>query len=548
MTKRIFRSIVLVAAAVLLCTVIIIMSAFYTYFNRTQLDRLSAQTELAAQGVEHEGVSFFEGLELEDYRFTLVAADGTVLYDSRADIAEMENHLDREEIREALQTGVGESGRTSDTLAQRTLYSARRLSDGSVIRVSITQHTILTLTLGMVQPMLIVLLVAIVLSIWLAFRLSKRVMEPMNNLNLEKPLENDLYSELAPLLNRIDRQQRRIEAQTREVERRREEFEAITSSMSEGLVLLNESGTVLSLNPAAAKLFSTDESCIGSSFLKMDRSIELQHAFERALSEGSGELTLTRNDRKYRIEMNRIDTEKELSGVVLLSFDVTDKQLLERQRREFTANVSHELKTPLQSIMGSAELVENGLVKDGDLPAFMGRIRGEAQRLVSLIDDIIRLSQLDEGGELPIETADIYSIAEEVLQSLAQAAGKRNIDLRLDGESCKVSGVRRLLYEIVYNLVDNAIRYNREGGSVAVSVQNEGSNAVLRVSDTGVGIPKDQQERVFERFYRVDKSHSKETGGTGLGLSIVKHAAQLHHAKVSLESAENSGTIVTVTF
>ncbi|MDO4544009.1 MAG: ATP-binding protein [Clostridia bacterium] len=548
MTKRIFRSILLVSAAVLIASILIIMSAFYTYFSETQQQRLNAQTTLVARGIENEGASFIDGLDLDEYRFTWIDGDGTVLFDSKADAAEMDNHADREEVAEALVSGVGDSSRTSATLAEKTLYRAKRLADGTVVRVSITQHTILTLTMGMLQPMLIVLLVAIVLSVLLAHRLSKRVMQPLNELNLDKPLENELYSELSPLLNRIESQRVRIEQQRREVEQRREEFEQITRSMREGMVLLNEKGRILSINPAAMELFNTEKDCIGNDLLTIDRSSQMHEAFQAALNRGHFEFVTERGNREYRIELDRVDADLNAAGIVMLIFDITEKALAEKQRREFTANVSHELKTPIQSIMGSAELMENGLVRPEDMPNFIGRIRAEAKRLVNLIDDIIGLSRLDEGGEFEKEPVDLLSTAKEAAYDLSKAAEKAEVTLKVQGESAIISGSKRLVYEIVYNLTDNAIRYNRTGGSVDISVKSDDTGSYLIVSDSGIGIAKEHQERVFERFYRVDKSHSKETGGTGLGLSIVKHAAKILNADLTLESQQNQGTTITVRF
>ena len=548
MTRRIFRSILLVASIVLLASLAIIMEVLYEYFSSIQSSRLRTQLALAAQSVENEGMAYFDGLAAHDYRFTWINTDGTVLYDSEIVSGETENHADREEIREALENGVGESARYSATLAEKTLYLAQRLSDGTVLRISVTQYTMLTLVLGTLQPTLIVFVVAIILSFLLARRMSRRIVEPLNTLDLDRPLENDTYEELSPLLTRIEQQHRQIESQLNELKRRHNEFTTISNSLNEGLVLLDENGVVLSINPAAMQLFGADDNCIGQDFLVIDRSRDVHNAIHAALSDGHGKALISRNGGEYQLDASRIGSEAHATGVVLLAFDITERAFAERNRQEFTANVSHELKTPLQSIMGSAELIENGLVKAGDMPRFIGHIRSEAARLVTLIDDIIGLSQLDEGVDLPREEVDLYELAKETAASLAPAAAAKNVRLTVDGRRTMIHGVRRLLQEIVFNLCDNAVKYNVENGSVTITVARSGKTAVLTVEDTGIGIPPAHQSRVFERFYRVDKSHSKETGGTGLGLSIVKHAAQCHNADIDLRSEVGKGTSVSITF
>lgn len=548
MTKRIFRSIFLVAFAVLLACLILIMGVLYEYFTTMQHNTLAAQATLAAQGVQNEGLAYFDGLEDSAYRLTWVQADGSVLYDSRADETAMENHADREEIQEALATGVGESERTSATLAEKTLYRAVRLSDGSVLRIAMTQYTIVTLLLGMLQPIAIVLLVATILSLLLAKRVSKQITEPLNALDLDRPLENETYEELAPVLTRIERQHRQIDSQLAQLRQKQDEFAAITGSMSEGLILLDNQSTIVSINPAAARLFGTDAVCIGQNLLTVDRHIAMQKLVSAAQAGTRGEATVALAGGEYQIDASPVFSNEKIIGVCILAFDVTEKMQAEQMRREFSANVSHELKTPLQSIMGAAELIENGLVKQGDLPRFVGHIRSEASRLVTLIDDIIRLSQLDEGGELPVESVDLTALAKEAADTLSSAAEAKNVTLTIQGAPTQMQGVRRLLYEIVYNLCDNAIKYNVEGGSVTVSVSREQNGVLFSVADTGIGIPPEAQSRIFERFYRVDKSHSKESGGTGLGLSIVKHAAQHHRADIRVDSAVGKGTTIQVFF
>lgn len=378
--------------------------------------------------------------------------------------------------------------------------------------------------------------------------LSRRIVQPLNKLDLEHPLENDAYEELAPLLGRINRQHLQIDEQMDELQRQQTEFSQITSSMREGLVLLDEKEHVLSINPAAEKLFGTDESCVGQDFLTIDRSHDMSLAIERAMDEGHSEARVERGGRIWQFDVSRIGASGAAVGAVLLAFDITERETAEQTRREFTANVSHELKTPLQGIIGSAELLENGMVKQEDVPRFVGHIRSEAQRLVTLIGDIIRLSQLDEGEPMPTETVDLLEVTREAAENLQTAAAARDVTVTVEGQPAELEGVRRLLYEIVYNLCDNAIKYNVTGGRVDLSVSCTGGTAAVMVRDTGIGIPADQQDRVFERFYRVDKSHSKASGGTGLGLSIVKHAVQYHHGVIELKSELGKGTEIRVTF
>ena len=548
MTEKIFRSIILTAVIVLIGCFIAVGTVQYGYFTNLQRQELTAELNLAAPSVERDGLDYLESLEDTSSRITWVAADGRVLFDSDASADEMDNHADRSEIAEALETGSGESERYSATMTEKTLYMARRLSDGSVLRVSSAFYTILTVALGSMQAFFAILLAAIAVSVLLARRLSRRIITPLNTLDLQHPLDNDAYEELSPLLKRIDQQNRRIEAQVAELKRRQDEFSAVTRSMNEGLVLLNAENHVLSLNPAAMRLFNAGEDCVGRDFVTVSRDVPVTNAVRDALSTGRGAAQLERGERIYQIECSRIESDGAILGVALVAFDTTERAQAEQMKREFTANVSHELKTPLQSIMGSAELLENGLVKSEDQPRFIERIRSEAARLMALIEDIIRLSELDEGAAVPMEAVDLLSVAKDAADTLQESANKKNVTLVLEGESVRVQGVPRLIYEIAYNLCDNAIRYNREGGHVSVRVQPENGYALLEVADDGIGIPEEHQRRVFERFYRVDKSHSRASGGTGLGLSIVKHAAALHHAEIELKSEVGKGTTIAVRF
>ena len=400
----------------------------------------------------------------------------------------------------------------------------------------------------MLHPVVIVLIIAIALSAWLAHRMAKKVVQPLNNLDLDNPTKNEVYEELSPLLHRIHAQHTEIKSQMRTLKRKQDEFDQITSNMKEGLVLLDSMGRILSINPAAKGLFGAGSDCVGEDFLTIDRKQNMRLALEEANKQGHADFRAKKNGREYQFDLSRIDSDGKNHGMVILAFDITEQVNAEKHRQEFTANVSHELKTPLQSIIGSAELMENGIVKAEDVPRFIGHIRKEASRLVFLIDDIIRLSQLDEGAEMPREDVSLRVLSEEVCETLADAAKLKDVSLEVTGDDGVINGVRRLLYEVVYNLCDNAIKYNNQGGQVKVSVSEQQGAVQISVSDNGIGIAPEHQDKVFERFYRVDKSHSKQSGGTGLGLSIVKHAVQYHHGKISVESELNKGTTISILF
>lgn len=549
MTKRIFRAICLVAVAVVLACLIIITGVLYDSFTAIQRDQLKAQTGLAAQGVRNEGTSYFDGLDAGSFRITWVAADGSVLCDTQADAHGMENHGDREEILEALETGYGESARQSATLTERQLYSAERLSDGTVVRVSCLQYTIWRFFLLMLQPIAMVILIALALSLLLASRLSRKIVKPLNALNLDDPLSNDTYEELAPLLTRMERQHREIGKQEARLRRRREEFDAITGSLKEGLVLLSDKSVILSINKSAARLLNTDDSCVGCNMMTVYRNLAVYELVDKALRGESAELVVPLAGGKYQLNASPVVSEGGAGGVVLLLFDVTEKLNAEQLRREFTANVSHELKTPLHTISGCAEMIKNGMVAEKDLSQFVSQIYSEAQRLIALVDDILRLSRIDEGAKgLPREPADLLSLAEDAAAQLAVSAAQRNVTVSVRGVHTEILGITPILQELIYNLCDNAVKYNRPGGRVDVTVADGPEGALLTVADTGIGIPEDHQGRIFERFYRVDRSHSRESGGTGLGLSIAKHAAMLHYAEIDLKSTVGEGTVITVRF
>lgn len=549
MTKRIFGSISVVAVSIFIASIALFMGILFEYFSSVQHNQLKMQTSLASQGVIKNGIDYFEGLNVENYRITLIDADGSVIYDSRSDSKEMENHLEREEVKDALKSGYGESSRYSSTLMERSLYSAQLLPDGTILRLSIAQSTILTLLLGMSQPICVIFIIAIVLSLVLASRLSKIIVKPLNELNLDDPLSNDDYDEISPLLRRIDSQQKQIKQQSSELLKKQIEFDTVTTGMKEGIILLNGKGEILSINRAAIMLFETNKQCIGKDILSINRSLELQDILRKAEKGEFAEQKIHISDNEYQLDANPVISENKVTGIVLLIFDITEKEKSEQMRREFTANVSHELKTPLHTISGCAELIKNDMVKSEDIHRFSERIYNEAQRMILLVEDIIKLSHLDEGAnDMKKESVDLYAIAKDTVRSLADEAKLANVTIDITGSSAVISGIPQLIHGIIYNLCDNAIKYNQVGGSVSVDVQNEEKTVKLTVSDTGIGIPQEHQERIFERFYRVDKSHSKSVGGTGLGLSIVKHAAKLHNAQIELHSIVDGGTTITLRF
>ncbi len=549
MTKRIFRSSLIVGVSVFVASVALIMGVLYHYFSDITRSQLNMQTTLAARGVENAGADFFAGMDLKDYRVTWIDTDGSVLYDSVSEPEKMENHAEREEIKQAFTKGTGESSRYSSTMMERFFYCAERLSDGTVLRLSIAQSTQLSLLMGMFQPICIVAGVAIVLSFILASRLSKKVVKPLNELNLEDPLNNEGFDELSPLFRRLKSQQRQIRSQSEELQKRQAEFETVTENMTEGIVLLNSKGTVLSINHAAARLLGAENTSVGQDILEINRSLKMQELLRESGKGKHAEKIMELGGRRYQVHASPVVSEGEVPGTVLLMLDVTEKEQAEQIRREFTANVSHELKTPLHTISGCAELLANGMVKPEDIPTFSTQIYTEAQRMICLVEDIIKLSHLDEGADaMKWEEVDLYQMAENVTESLSAESENAGVRIMLEGESTKLNGIPQLLQSIIYNLCDNAIKYNHKGGTVIVTVKQQEQTALLCVQDTGIGIPAEDQNRIFERFYRVDKSHSKEIGGTGLGLSIVKHAVKLHNAVLELDSVVGKGTTVTVKF
>ncbi len=552
MTRKIFQSIIAVVISVLLLSLALITGVLYNHFETTMLDQLRTMAQFAEQGVEQEGMAYFDSLHAQNCRVTWIAADGTVKYDNRSNPKTMENHADRQEVREAMENDSGTSVRRSSTLSEHTMYYAKRLSDGTVLRLSMSQRSVLFLMGGMLSPLVFIFLAACLLAGVLSYRVSKKIVKPLSEIDLKHPEQVETYDELSPFLQRIASQNREIDARMAEIRKQQQEFSMITENMSEGLFVVDRNYQILSYNKSAMQIFGMDPRQEHENLLAVNRSEGFRNAVDSALKGCHTQENLELNGRVYQIIANAVcqpDFAEDMVGAVILVLDVTEKEAQEQYRREFTANVSHELKTPLTSISGIAEIIRNGIVKPEDIPHFAGKIYDESQRLITLIGDIIKLSRLDE-NQVPMEreTVDMLEMARDVVQQLSSVARKSGVTLVANGTHGQVQGVRQVLGEMVYNLCENAVKYNRAGGRVWVDVQQVADHVVLRVKDTGIGIPAAEQGRIFERFYRVDKSHSKAVGGTGLGLSIVKHGAALHHATISVSSEPEQGTEITLTF
>lgn len=548
MVKKIFRSTFFATLGVLLVTLFMVVGLLYGYFTQVQKEQLQTETALAAQGVSLEGQDYFNELKMSNVRITWVDNQGKVLYDNESDAQIMDNHANREEIKEALKDGYGESVRYSKTLTTQSLYSAQRLDNGTVIRLSVTRHSILVLLFRMFQPLFLILVLAFLLSLWLSHSIAKSIVLPLNRLDLDHPLENDAYEEISPLLRRIARHQKEVTEREVLIEQRQSEFDTIISKIKEGMILLDNNCRIISINQAAQDILQTDQTCLGKDMLQILRNLSLNNWLEKGLQGRKQEGILQLDDAHYKVMVRPIQSEDKVTGLAILFFDVTDQLQAEQLRREFTANVSHELKTPLHLISGYSEMLASDVVAQKDVPQFAEKIHSESQRMIQLVEDIIKLSHLDESEELAMEPVNLYQISEEVLDSLSAKANERHINLHLLGEPAYITGNYALIHSLIYNLCDNAIIYNRDKGDVTVNVTSNEDDIVLTVQDTGVGIAKDEQERIFERFYRVDKSRSKKLGGTGLGLSIVKHAVNQHHADIKVESQLGLGTKMTVTF
>ncbi len=548
MTKKIFKSTVLVSASVLILGIAFVLGILYQYFGKQLDTELAREASYLAYGVEQQGEEYLKQLKNTDSRITYIGEDGTVLYDNEADAAEMENHKNREEFQEALATGAGEAQRMSSTLSEKTVYYAKRLSDNSVLRVSSTQYSAFALVLQLIQPVLCIIFVMLILAGVFASKIAGKIVEPINELDLEKPDENEIYEEVAPLLGKINRQNRQIRTQLEEARRNQEEFSIITENMQEGLLVIDSYTMILSGNSSAWKIFQVNEPGTGRSVYSLDRNEDFRKVIETVLEGKHGSALLHLDNEFVQLIANPVNRDGKTVGAVLLLMNETEKVQRENLRREFSANVSHELKTPLTSISGFAEIIQDGFVKEEDVKKFAGRIYKEAQRLIQLVEDTIRISQLDE-GENPYEweNIDLYTVAKDVCGNLNEAAKKKNVHLYIEGERLICRTVRPILEEILYNLCDNGIKYNKDNGIVNILIRDLGNEVQLSVEDNGIGIPREDRKRVFERFYRVDKSHSKEIGGTGLGLSIVKHGVTFLGGTLKLVSEVDKGTEITVT-
>lgn len=548
MNKKIFFSSCLVAFTVLIISLAMSTGVLFNQFEKQVEQEIKEESELLASVTEEAGVENIADYDFGSRRVTVIGNDGGVLFDSQADASQMENHSDREEFKEAVLYGTGMSSRYSDTLTEKNIYYAVRLSDGSILRLSAPQSTIFAFLSDLIGPICIVILIALILSAVLAIKLSESILKPINALDLDNPENNKTYDELAPLLTKINRQKLVIENQLHEAKQKQKEFKLITDNMREGLLVIDSNSDILTYNAAAEKLLDiTDETSLAS--LKIYRSTQVIDAVDEALKGNNSECQITQHSRQYSLIANPVFRDGEIIGAVIVLLDITEKAQREQLRREFTANVSHELKTPLTSIYGFAELMKDGDMKKEDMEDFAKSIYDETKHLITLVGDIIKLSALDEKSRFyEKETVDLYALACETAERLKVDAAKKHVTVNVDGEKAEYIGVRQILTDIIYNLCENAIKYNRENGSVDVSVAENDNNIILKVKDTGIGIPQEHQERVFERFYRVDKSHSKEIGGTGLGLSIVKHGVLYHGGEISMESEPGKGTEITVTF
>lgn len=546
MTKKIFRTTLSASLGIVLVTILMIMGFLYNYFNRIQREQLRTQTALASQGISFEGKDYFENLKTSNVRITWVDNKGQVLYDTQSDAKHMKNHANRQEIKEAIKSGYGESTRWSATLTEKSIYAAQRLNNGTIVRLSVAQQTIFYLLLGMMSPLAIIILLAIILSVLIARYIAKKVSEPLNNIDLDHPLSNDSYEEITPLLRRLDSHQAKIQHQKLLLQKRQKEFDTIISKIKEGMILLDDQARIVSINAEALKLFQINDDWQGRFMMEVSRDLTLKDLIDQGLKGKKKEANIDIENNHYRVLVRPTTDNNRVTGLVVLLFDVTDQLQMEQLQREFTANVSHELKTPLHVISGYSELLANQMVPNEEVPQFAAKIHKESERLVKLVEDIINLSHLDEQEKLPQETVNLYDLTQKVLEGLQAKADKKHIQINFNGEEAILRGNPVLLNSLVYNLCDNAITYNHEKGQVNVTLKNSPDTITLEVSDTGLGIAEKDKKRIFERFYRVDKSRSKIVGGTGLGLSIVKSALDFHNGSIKVDSHLGQGTTMTV--
>lgn len=548
MHKRIFRSSMLVTLLVLLSSIVLIMGVLYEYFESQLINELKREAAYISAAIENEGIEYLDSIENENERITLISPDGTVIEDTVADAESLENHSSRDEVKQAMLSGSGTSSRYSDTLTEKIVYYAIKMEDGNILRISTRHYTVVTILIGLAQPIAIVVFISLILSLWLCHRVSVKLVEPINTLDLEHPENNETYDELTPLLKKIAYQRKTIKEQLKNATHMQEEFRLITENMNEGFLVIDSEMRILSHNSAAMKFLDISEA-ESESILSVNRTRKFRKMLECVLSGERYESETESDERCCRFIANPVFAEGQTIGAVIVILDVTESVNREKLRREFTSNVSHELKTPLTSISGFAEILKSGDTPDEMVIDFSNSIYDEAQRLISLVSDIMKISELDEKAVVyDKENVDLYALSLEVAERLRAAADKKNIKINVIGDTAEVIGVRKILDEMIYNLCDNAVKYNKENGIVDIIVNSADSKVKLIVRDTGIGIPTAQQSRVFERFYRVDKARSKAIGGTGLGLAIVKHGAMYHNAEIKLESQENAGTSVIIIF
>ena len=551
MRKKIFKNMCLLALVTILLSSLLVTIVYYANSDARMKSEVREETRFVRGAVELSGQDYLATVENTANRITLIDTDGTVLYDNQADPATMENHSDREEFQEASTAGAGEATRISDTIAEQTVYYAVKLQNGQVLRVAATTDSVFAAVLAVLPWILGVEVLVAVCTVLFSNFLTKKIVAPINRLDLDHPADNEIYDELSPLLGKISRQNEVIAQQMKSLREKQEEFTSITENMSEGFLVLDNNTDILSYNTSALRLLGAEAVPAEShvSALALNRSAGFRSAVDGALAGKRSEQLVRQGGRCCQVMANPVLRDGEVEGAVVVILDITEREERENLRREFTANVSHELKTPLTSISGFAEIIKNGIVKPEDIPRFAGNIYEESQRLVTLVDDILNLSRLDEADvQLEREDFDLSSLARDVAGRLKASAKKNGVVITVIGDKAEINGVKSIVDEMVFNLVDNAVKYNKQNGRVTVTVDSSSDGTALTVTDTGIGIPQADVDRVFERFYRVDKSHSKEIGGTGLGLSIVKHGAAFHNAKVSLQSTEGEGTTVRLVF
>ncbi|MDE6672775.1 MAG: histidine kinase [Ruminococcus sp.] len=546
MGKKIFSSSVLVTLFVLISSIILIMGVLYDYFESQLINELKSKTMYISSAIEYSGIEYLDNIDNENERITLISTDGTVIADTVADTETLENHSGRDEVKQAIRNGSGTSSRYSDTLTEKIVYYAVKMKDGNILRVSARHYTVVVILLGLAQPILVIILIGVLMSMWLCRRVSAKLVEPINRLDLEFPENNETYEELTPLLEKIVRQRETIEKQLKNASQMREEFRLITENMSEGFLVIDSEMRILTHNSAVMKFLNISES---ENILSVNRTKHFRDMLECVLNGKRHEAETESDGKCYRFIANPVFEENAVIGAVIVILDVTESVNREKLRREFTSNVSHELKTPLTSISGFAEIMKNGDIPAEMVTDFAGSIYDEAQRLTALVSDIMKISELDEKTVIyEKESVDIYNLSIEIAERLRSEADRRNVRINVTGETAEIISVRKILDEMIYNLCDNAIKYNKYNGTVDMTIGRTDNGVKITVRDTGIGIPVPHQSRIFERFYRVDKARSKAVGGTGLGLAIVKHGAIYHNAEISLKSVQDKGSEFTILF